>query len=89
MAPKAVYRCVIWLNIFVQLLFPVAGAFTPLMVAAAEKKNVNTGTLLPRTRPRTLREGETVSDVALRYHLSVAALKTLNQFRTFSKPFCR
>ncbi|MDZ5641792.1 inverse autotransporter beta domain-containing protein, partial [Enterobacter sp. A103] len=57
------------------------------MVTAAEKSTINDGVLPSWTRPWTLREGETVSDVALRYHLSVVALKKMNQFRTFSKPF--
>ncbi|MBT1866613.1 MULTISPECIES: inverse autotransporter beta domain-containing protein [Enterobacter] len=73
------------MNILIQLLFPLAGAFTPAIVAAAGNPSVQT--LAKRTRPYVLGHGETVSTVALRFKLSVSDLKKLNQLRTFSKPF--
>lgn len=85
---KPLVRYLAWLNVGVQVLFPLATVFTPTVVAASDKHITAHNVILQsRTVPWVLQPGESVSDVALRYHLSVASLKTLNQFRTFSKPF--
>ncbi len=81
-------RRLAWANIVVQLTFPVAGVFTPVM--AAEKNRAaqeDERVLRQPVVPYTLTAGESVNTVAKRYHLTVTQLKKLNQFRTFSKPF--
>ncbi|MDL4915034.1 MAG: inverse autotransporter beta domain-containing protein [Enterobacterales bacterium endosymbiont of Blomia tropicalis] len=83
-------RATAWLNIAIQLAFPLAGAFTPVM--AAENKTQH---FLPQsgealslhTRPRTLAPGESVASVAKKYNMTVEALRRLNQFRTFARGF--
>ena len=85
---KPLVRYLTWLNIGVQVLFPLASVFTPTVVAASDKTTTDYNVIpQSRTVPWVLEPNESVSDVALRYNLSVAALKNLNQFRTFSKPF--
>jgi len=80
------FRPLVWLNIIVQLLFPLASAFTPVMAASADTSLTSAqGTV--ETRPYTLQKGETVSRVAARFHLSVPELKKINQFRIFTTPF--
>ena len=85
---NTLYRHLVTLNIAVQMLFPLAAVFTPVMVAASDKAAEVDRTLFQgRTRPLTLLPGESVHDIAHRYHLTVVQLKKLNQFRTFTKPF--
>ena len=86
--PPRRFKRLAWANIVVQLTFPVAGVFTPVM--AAEKSRAALGdeqVLRQPVVPYTLAAGESVNSVAKRYHLTVTQLKKLNQFRTFSKPF--
>ncbi|HAS1070460.1 TPA: LysM peptidoglycan-binding domain-containing protein, partial [Enterobacter cloacae] len=80
-----IYRKLVWANIIVQSLLPISLALTPAITAASVKDDRQTSQI--RTRPLILREGETVDDIAERYHLSVSQLKHLNQFRIFSKGF--
>lgn len=73
-------------NIVVQAVFPLAGAFAPAIAAA--RGNDDTMQLMNMAvAPHTLGPGESVASVAKQYHLSVAQLQKLNEFRTFSKPF--
>ncbi|MBJ9245694.1 inverse autotransporter beta domain-containing protein [Citrobacter koseri] len=81
-------RWLAWLNIGLQLAFPLAVVFTPAMVAAGEQH------LLPRTtspglrtQVYTLGAGETVASVAEKYHLTTDQLQKLNQLRTFAHDF--
>ncbi|EKN5096057.1 inverse autotransporter beta domain-containing protein, partial [Yersinia enterocolitica] len=78
-----------WVNIITQLLFPLAGAFTPSIVAAKEKQqDTPRDSLMAQPAvPYTLKSGETVNVVARRHGLTVSQLKRINQFRTFSRPF--
>ncbi|EHL9307992.1 inverse autotransporter beta domain-containing protein [Escherichia coli] len=76
---------------------PLAGAFTPVMVQAAEVQVPRSPFAVDReraaavdslqTRPYTLAKGETVADVAKRYNLSVDELRRLNMLRTFANGF--
>ncbi|ELC3193598.1 inverse autotransporter beta domain-containing protein [Escherichia coli] len=76
---------------------PLAGAFTPVMVQAAEVQAPRSPFAVDReraaavdrmqTRPYTLAKGETVADVAKRYNLSVDELRRLNMLRTFANGF--
>ncbi|MDE1476984.1 inverse autotransporter beta domain-containing protein [Xenorhabdus bovienii] len=77
-----------WVNIIVQLAFPVAGAFTPIIAAAKTHTTSHDQqlTALP-TKPYILKSGETIDLIAKRYSLTVDDIKKINQFRTFSKPF--
>ncbi|MCS3491020.1 inverse autotransporter beta domain-containing protein [Enterobacter sp. SLBN-59] len=69
-----------------QLTGILTGTLVPVVSLA--KGTVPAHTLTDsRTLPHTLGEGETVTAVAAQYGLTVAALKKLNQLRTFSKPF--
>lgn len=75
-------KLLVWLNILLQLLFPVAVSMTPA-IAASEKSAISQ----MATQPYELKKGETTASVAGRYQLTPDELARLNQFRTFSKPF--
>jgi adhesin/invasin len=75
-----------WMNMVIQILFPVSIAFTPVMAATASQEG-HRGVDFSQVRPYQLQKGESIHGIAERFHLSVAELKKLNQFRTFSKPF--
>lgn len=61
-------RCVAWANIFVQVLFPLTAAFSPVMTAHAQH--------LPQlvfdisSRPYTLKQGESAQSLADKLGLS-------------------
>ena len=80
-------RFFVWLNILMQLLFPVACTFTPAIVHAQATTVVNAQDAERATRVYTLSRGESVQSVARQYHLSVEELRKLNQFRTFAHGF--
>ncbi|EHO9417864.1 inverse autotransporter beta domain-containing protein [Salmonella enterica] len=80
-----IYSWTAWVNVFVQCAFPVALAITPVMTANADSAELN----IRNVNVYILKKGETVSDVAGNYHLSVSELKKINQFRTFAVPFER
>lgn len=79
---KLFYKMLGWLNIAVQLMFPVAAAFTPVVTARAD----DTAQTTARTRPYVLGPGETVRGVARRYQLTVAQLKKSTSFEHSSAP---
>ena len=70
--------------LFSQLFSIALPTFVPV-IALAQNKPQTLAEIT--TTPYILKKGETVSVVAARYSLSVDALKKLNVFRTFSKPF--
>ncbi|MEL5558968.1 inverse autotransporter beta domain-containing protein, partial [Serratia ureilytica] len=79
-----------WLNIIIQVLFPLAGAFTPGMAAAGRDGHFLAAPTEPagiRTRAYLLSAGETVDSVAKKYNMSTDALRQLNQLRTFAHGF--
>ena len=80
-------RFIVWLNIFLQFLFPLAGAFTPAIVHAKHAVTASAGTPGATTQVYTLGRGESVRSVAQKYHLTVEELRKLNQFRTFAHGF--
>ena len=87
--PQWLYRLT-WLTIAVQSVFPVTCALTPAMAAAQQHfLNRSDDINALQTRVYTLAQGETVSDVAKKYHISVDALRQLNQLRTFAHGFER
>ncbi|MEL5362467.1 invasin domain 3-containing protein [Serratia ureilytica] len=78
-----------WLNIAVQAAFPLAASFTPSVAGAGSdgrflQRQAQTGW---QTRVYTLGEGESVSSVAKKYNMPLDSLRTLNQFRTFTRGF--
>ncbi|VXC55500.1 conserved hypothetical protein [Enterobacterales bacterium 8AC] len=78
---------VVWVNIVLQLLLPLSLSFYPA-IANMLTPAPDTAPAEPlETVPYTLAPGETVSQVAKKYHLTVGELKKVNQFRAFSKPF--
>lgn len=83
------FRHFVWINILIQFLFPVTVAFTPAMAGAGSNKrflNPTAGEQL-NTQVYTLQPGETAESVAAKFNMSMAALKKLNQLRTFARGF--
>ncbi|MGO2258725.1 MAG: Ig-like domain-containing protein, partial [Hafnia alvei] len=82
-------RAIAHLNIGMQIVFPLALSFTPMMVARAEtgEKKFFTAAAAAKTIPYVLQPGDTLALVAEKHHLTVAQLKTLNQYRTFAHGF--
>ncbi|WP_261640381.1 Ig-like domain-containing protein [Erwinia mallotivora] len=80
-----------WLNIGVQILFPLTMAFTPAIAGAGSNGRLLSGSQQTtlQTRPYTLGEGETADSVAKKFNMTPEALKKLNQFRTFARGFER
>ncbi|PHM39507.1 putative invasin [Xenorhabdus mauleonii] len=83
-------KWVAWVNIFAQVAFPVAAAFTPGVASAKSEHLVREAQPhAGQTRPYQLAAGESVKTVAKRHGLTVTGLKRLNQQRTFHKPFAK
>ncbi|HHA2288220.1 TPA: inverse autotransporter beta domain-containing protein, partial [Enterobacter asburiae] len=83
-------KAVAWTNIFAQLAFPVAAAFTPAAaVAESERKVALTDSQLAElpVKPYVMKESDTLNSVASSYGLTVPQLRKLNQLRTFSSSF--
>lgn len=82
-------RLLAWLNIGVQATLPLAAAFTPSIAGAGSDGRFlqDTAQTQLRTRTYTLGPGETVASVAASYNMTPAALKRLNQLRTFARGF--
>ena len=82
-------RLIVWLTIFLQFFFPLAGTFTPTITHARNTDNaiISAGNSQAKTRVYTLSEGENVQSVAKKYRLTVEELRKLNQFRTFAHGF--
>ncbi|MBD2801602.1 inverse autotransporter beta domain-containing protein [Xenorhabdus sp. M] len=81
-------RRVAWVNIFAQVAFPVAAAFTPAVAMAPNEHQAQKAhSHIEQTRPYRLNAGESVKTVAKRHGLTVMELKKLNQQRVFNKPF--
>lgn len=80
-----------WINIGVQIVFPLAGAFTPAVVSAGSDSRFLQSQAQTdwQTRVYILGEGESVSSVAKKYNVPLDSLRTLNQFRTFARGFDR
>ncbi|WP_338883597.1 inverse autotransporter beta domain-containing protein [Xenorhabdus sp. TH1] len=84
---QSVVQRVAWVNIMAQLAFPIAGAFTPVIVAAKTPSTFQNEKWVLPTESYVLKSGETVKSIAKRYGLTVSDLKKINQLRTFEKPF--
>ena len=80
-------RLIIWVNILMQFIFPLACAFTPAITYAQSHQHAVVADAEPGTRVYTLAPGESVRSVAKKYHLTVEELRKLNQFRTFAHGF--
>ncbi|MDT7012737.1 LysM peptidoglycan-binding domain-containing protein [Enterobacter cancerogenus] len=82
-------RRLVWLNIAVQAVFPLAVTFTPMMAGAGEQHFLQQPVPLSaqRTQVYTLSSGETAASVAKKYHLTLDQLRELNQFRSFAHGF--
>ena len=83
-------KAVAWTNIFAQLAFPVAAAFTPAVAAAeSERKVTLTDSQLAElpVKPYVMKGSDTLNSVASSYGLTVPQLRKLNQLRTFSSSF--
>ncbi|HAP0140276.1 TPA: LysM peptidoglycan-binding domain-containing protein [Escherichia coli] len=80
------FKILAWLNIFIQLFSPVAVTITPT-VAGAKNNNHFLQRNIQRTQVYRLGEGETVSSIADKYHITLDELRKLNEFRTFAQGF--
>ncbi|MEZ2693706.1 inverse autotransporter beta domain-containing protein, partial [Hafnia alvei] len=82
-------RAIAHFNIGMQVVFPLALSFTPMMAARAQvKENKFIVVNAPMsTHPYILQKGDSLARVAEKYHLTVTQLKTLNQYRTFAHGF--
>lgn len=84
-------RRLAWLNIAVQMAFPLAGAFTPAIAGVNHEQHFlkqSSGAIAgQQTTVYTLTTGETVATVAKKYHMSVDELRQLNALRTFAHGF--
>ncbi|WP_127959640.1 invasin domain 3-containing protein [Serratia microhaemolytica] len=77
-------KVVAWANILAQALFPLSVSFTPAIAAlSATEQHISQ----LATQNYILDIGESVDEVASRFGISVEALRKLNSYRTFSKPF--
>ncbi|WP_436883350.1 inverse autotransporter beta domain-containing protein, partial [Enterobacter asburiae] len=77
-------KSVVWMNILVQVAFPMAVTVSPVIASASELRGNPFG---QRTAVYTLQKGETVQSVADKFHVSLPALRKLNQLRTFAHGF--
>lgn len=76
------------LNIAVQAIFLLVVTYTPALAGAEVSGFLAPITQQPRdTRVYTLGQGETVTSVAEKYHITTKALRQLNQLRTFAHGF--
>lgn len=80
----SVRKKLVWFTVLIHILCPLTIAFTPLMLARADKPQYLSAVSV---RTLTLGAGENVQDVAKRYNLSLSELKEINKFRIFSRPF--
>ncbi len=82
-------RALVWLNILVQFLFPMALSFSPVLASTGEQhfiiKNKFSSDI--PTQVYVLTEGENVDSVTRKFNISREALRRLNQFRVFSRGF--
>ncbi|VEI73232.1 Uncharacterised protein [Serratia fonticola] len=78
---------VVWINITLQLLFPLSLSFAPVIAKMLAPAPLTKPVTLYETEPYTLSLGETVYSVAKKQHITLDELKKANQFRSFSKPF--
>ncbi|WP_436883524.1 inverse autotransporter beta domain-containing protein [Enterobacter asburiae] len=77
-------KSVVWVNILVQVAFPLAVTVSPVIASASELRSNPFG---QETAVYTLEKGETVQSVADKFHVSLPALRKLNQLRTFAHGF--
>ncbi|MCK8148097.1 inverse autotransporter beta domain-containing protein [Citrobacter sedlakii] len=84
---STVLRRLVWFNVAVQAVLPLAIAFTPVMAGADELHFLQQPAPLSaqRTQVYTLGTGETAASVAKKYHLTLDQLRELNQLRTFAR----
>ncbi|HDT0662163.1 TPA: inverse autotransporter beta domain-containing protein, partial [Enterobacter cloacae subsp. dissolvens] len=84
--PGTLLRRMTWLNIAVQVAFPLVTAFTPTMVGAGEPHFLQHPAPLSTqyTQVYTLRTGENAASVAKKFRLTLEQLRELNHLRTFA-----
>ena len=86
--PSSCLRRVAWVTIAIQAALVVA--FTPAIAGVDSGQHVFPSPPTPpllHTQTYRLADGETVDSVAQKYHLTPAALRQLNQLRTFAHGF--
>ncbi|PWI77090.1 hypothetical protein DEO48_26165 [Enterobacter sp. CGMCC 5087] len=77
-------KSVVLVNILVQVAFPLAVSVSPVIASATV---LNGDPFGQDTSVYTLQKGETVQSVAEKFHISLPALRKLNQLRTFAHGF--
>ncbi|MDU7757752.1 MAG: LysM peptidoglycan-binding domain-containing protein, partial [Staphylococcus epidermidis] len=87
--PKNYLRAIAHMNIGLQVAFPLAVSFTPVMVARAETEEKKHSVIIssPKTDIYILQPGDSPKLIAEKYQISIAELKILNQYRTFAHGF--
>uniref|UniRef100_UPI0024320373 inverse autotransporter beta domain-containing protein n=1 Tax=Hafnia alvei TaxID=569 RepID=UPI0024320373 len=87
--PKHFIRVIAHVNIGLQVAFPLAISFTPVMVARAETEEKKYSIINNSAKADiyVLRPGDTLKLIAEKYQISVAELKTFNQYRAFAHGF--
>ncbi|MTC56852.1 MULTISPECIES: Ig-like domain-containing protein [Providencia] len=89
-------KFIAWINIAIQIIFPLASIFTPVAVRAFNEQNdkqhefllpKNNRSVFRETQRYTLQVGETAQSIADKYNINLQQLRKLNQFRTFSQNF--
>jgi adhesin/invasin len=78
-----------WLNIGIQTVFPLTAAFTPIMAGAGSDTRFlqDRQQSVLQTSVYILSGGETTASVAAKFNISPAALRKMNQLRTFAHGF--
>lgn len=73
-----------WLQIGVQILFPLACTLAPASAGAAAQKSIVSQAA---TELYILQPGENAASVARKYNMSLASLRAMNQSQVFAKGF--
>lgn len=84
------FHFMVWINIAVQMIFPLAVSFTPAVMASANRERLlrtDSHRSSLQTQVYTLSAGENVTQVARKFNMDLASLRQLNQLRTFARGF--
>jgi len=84
------FHIMVWINVAVQMIFPLAVSFTPAVMASASRERLlrtDAHRSSLQTQVYTLSAGENVTLVAKKFNMDLASLRQLNQLRTFARGF--
>lgn len=75
------FHFMVWINIAVQMIFPLAVSFTPAVMASTNRERLlrtDAHRSLLQTQVYTLSAGENVTLVAKKFNMELASLRQLN-----------